>query len=456
MDFALPTARLYAMSHPIDAPTLETPADYQVKAILNTFSREQCGEQQLLARLAEVCREHPGAAWQALALLDQLHRRGVLTTELFRNIKSELNVIVFSSTGTYEAIASQKPNGHPVLRAVPSVNRTRRKRSAASSVIELDLPLELPGELPASANAMSFQPLRLGALLSDRYEIIEPVLAGSASVTFRALDRWRESLPEADRYVAIRWLDEHLQSDPHAVTALQNEYAHLKAIAHPNIPKVYDIHDSIGACSIVMELPAGEYLKSINERLAGRWRIAQAVTLIREIGLALMHAHAHDVVHGNLHPGNVLVTRSGEVRVYDFAQADAWANLAEGGQNRAQNGVALPARRYCSPRRLGSIDARIDDDLYSLAAIAYEVLCGHPADLASLSCSAWQQPSHATHLTRRQWRALKRALTATFAEHGSVSEWLSELGTDQAMPRLPALADIAVDVPPPGRYSVPR
>jgi hypothetical protein len=101
------------------------------------------------------------------------------------------------------------------------------------------------------------------------------------------------------------------------------------------------------------------------------------------------------------------------------------------------------------------MSARPDDDLYSLAAIAYELLCAQPLDTEAMRNSIWR-PREAKHLSWRQWRALKRVIAATPAERGSLSDWLIELGVNKGRASLPGSSHVETEMAPTNRYSVPR
>jgi hypothetical protein len=422
----------------LDAAALESAAEFKVQAVLNTFLRQRSNETEFIAQLVVVCRQHPEAAWQALSLLDQAHRRRALEPELYKVVKSKLNEIVFCSTGKYVAIPPQAPGEGPDLRAV-----VMGVVDESDAMIE---PIRVRSTPVESANAISFRPLRAGALFNDRYLIVEQIASGSASTTFKALDKQRDALRETERYVAIHWLDENLQADPHAIAALQNEYAHLQSIAHPNVPKVYDIHETPGERCIVMELLPGEFLNRIAESAGSRRLPATvALTIVREIGFALANAHQRGVVHGDLQLKSVLVAHSGEVRVYGFAQADSWVRAGASRDDASRTTMPAAMRRYSSPQRRNSAYAAASDDLYSLASIAYELLCAKPLDIGALR-GHWRKPDHAKHLSERQWRALRHGLADTAEERGcDVRSWLEELGMEQCRWRVPALAEIETE-----------
>ncbi|HTE42020.1 MAG TPA: serine/threonine-protein kinase [Steroidobacteraceae bacterium] len=258
---------------------------------------------------------------------------------------------------------------------------------------------------------------RAGTVLNGRYMLVEPIVSGSISAVFKALDYQRSALPQAERYVAIKCPQEALQHNPRTATAFQYEYSKAQSISHPNVAKVYDYYADQEQCFIVMELLQGESLDLILERIAPRrLPISRALTIIREVGNALAHAHERGVLHGNLYPGNITVLRNGELRVSDFGQAAAW-----------QPGVVQ--------------EMQPSDDIYNLARIAHELLCGCGPEYKDINMRAKDRPHYAKHLSNQQWQALQKGLSDSRLQRtAKVRTWLAELDLSGADIRLPELS----------------
>lgn len=390
----------------IDAAALESAAEYQVQAVLNTYLRQRSNVEQLLDQLAAICKKQPETAWHTLSLLDQLHRRRSIDTDVFHAAKEKINETVFCRTGKYVSITKKPLKRSPGRRAT-------------------DIAVAMDTRRPA--NAPSFDSLKPGSLLKERYLIKEQLELGNGSTTFRAFDLKRESLPEEERSVVIRWLDDSLQSDRHAIAALQNEFAQLQRITHPNIAKAYEIHCAPGQSFIALEWLKGDSLDRVMERAAPNGLpAALALTLIREIGFALAAAHDSGVVHGSLQARNVVFTDSGELRIYGFARADRWI-VAPGTLPKEH----MPTSKVASPR----------DDLHSLALIACDLLFGASGHEAVASLAAPPKYLKATEET--QWRALRDGLLGHRHKRVSIRTWLRELNVECAYWRLPALIEVA-------------
>jgi hypothetical protein len=436
----------------LDAAALESASEGQIQAVLDAYLGEQCSAEELTARLAAICTDQPNAAWHALSLLDQLQRRGILTRSLFQSLKEKLNEIVFFGTGRYFAIGTQSGSA---AEEIGSDRKDQVQPSEHASVAESN-PANLPPSepiragaaiLPHPANATPFDRVRPGAYLRERYLIIEPLFIDNASTTFKALDSQRHSLPEAERFVAIRWLEDRLQRDVSAIAALQNEYAILQGLAHGNIPKVYDFHDEPGERCIVMELPPGEFLNRIVERSVDRLlSIATALTIIREIGSALAHVHDRGAVHGNLHIGNVLVTQGGGIRIFGIAQADSWLGIGDL-PDAALWGLSSAARRHASPQRRRLECPSSGDDLYSLASIAHELLTGAIVNQEMLRANRSCPSGFNRRVSARQWQTLCRGLmNSSSLRCADIRAWLGHFDMERAHWRLPSLVELETDV----------
>ena len=132
-----------------------------------------------------------------------------------------------------------------------------------------------------------------------------------------------------------------------------------------------------------MELLEGERLGQLIQRAGGRLPRRYALAIIRDIGAAIAHAHSRGVVHADLKPHNIMITRDGHVRVLDFGSGavrpgEPWiSELSPGGDYRQ----ATPQYASCEQLQGWCADPR--DDIYALACMAYQLLAGkHPFDNA--------------------------------------------------------------------------
>ncbi|HEY7640265.1 MAG TPA: protein kinase [Steroidobacteraceae bacterium] len=261
---------------------------------------------------------------------------------------------------------------------------------------------ELPGlgrQPPAAP-----QPLAPGAILCDRF-ILERILGkGGTAVVFQARDM--TSIATApDLRVALK-APRHDRGDrTRAAARLRHEFQQATKLAHPNIVRVFDLHERGESSFITMELIEGRLLSTI----VRDWTMlprALANKILRSCALALDHAHEHDVVHGDFKPGNVFLTGDEEVKIVDFGAAAALS----GDSSRIPAGT--PA--YASPQVLSGEAPDRRDDVFSFACVAYELLTGqHPFQhRSSLEArDAGMTPARAWNLSAPQWLALLSALT---------------------------------------------
>jgi hypothetical protein len=182
-------------------------------------------------------------------------------------------------------------------------------------------------------------------------------------VVYRAVD------PVIEREVALKTLHADLPEDIAGEVRVRflREARSAGRLSHPNIVTIYDVGEEGGAAYIAMELLEGPSLQQI---LKERERIAfhSAADIIAQVADALHHAHQHSIVHRDVKPANVVVSRAGRAKLTDFGVAYVPAS------DVTQHGSALGSPRYMAPEQvLGQpIDRRAD--VFSLGVVLYEVL----------------------------------------------------------------------------------
>jgi serine/threonine-protein kinase len=189
-----------------------------------------------------------------------------------------------------------------------------------------------------------------------------------------------------DRPVAVKLLDVAATPDPSLVQFLDREARLVARLAHPNIVTVHDVGSDGGVPYIVMELVEGEDLRRRLE--SGPLAVPQVITITEQICAALAAAHAAGVVHGDIKPDNVMLTRAGLVKVCDFGIARL--NVA-GSQRASRSSVAVGTSEYMAPEQAtgGAVDPRTD--LYALGCVIYAMLSGRPPFSGDPARVLWQQ-----------------------------------------------------------------
>jgi len=211
------------------------------------------------------------------------------------------------------------------------------------------------------------------------YQIEEPIGAGGMGEVYRARDT------RLERTVAIKVLPEHLSMTPEARQRFEREAKTISRLSHPHICALHDVGREGEIDYLVMEYLEGETLA---DRLArGNLPQDQALRHGAEIAQALDTAHRQGVVHRDLKPGNVMLTKSG-VKLLDFGLARATAAVVTDASSltalptRAsltQEGTILGTLQYMSPEQLEGREADPRTDIFALGAVLYEMASGKRA-----------------------------------------------------------------------------
>lgn len=204
--------------------------------------------------------------------------------------------------------------------------------------------------------------IKVGMYINDRYEIIDKVGSGGMADVYKA------KCHRLNRYVAIKVLKAEYSSDKNFVSKFRNEAQSAAGLSHPNIVNVYDVGEDNGLYYIVMELVEGITLKRFIER-KGHLEIKEAVGISIQIAQGMEAAHANHIIHRDIKPQNIIISREGKVKVTDFGIAKAATS-----NTVTQN--AIGSVHYLSPEqaRGGYSDER--SDIYSLGVTLYEMLTG--------------------------------------------------------------------------------
>jgi serine/threonine protein kinase len=190
---------------------------------------------------------------------------------------------------------------------------------------------------------------------------------------------WRAHDPRLKRDVAIKILPLVFAGDPDRVHRFEREAHAASALNHTNIVSIYDVGREQGFYWIVSELVEGETLSDLIKR--GPVPLKKLVDIGAQICDGLAAAHAAGIVHRDLKPGNIMLTRSGRVKILDFGLAKQRHPLSGTTQTSDLTGAGLVMGTpgYMSPEQVRSEDVDARSDLFSLGAILYEMLAGKPA-----------------------------------------------------------------------------
>ena len=204
--------------------------------------------------------------------------------------------------------------------------------------------------------------LKPGMILCDRYEILDVVGAGGMSIVYKARDH------RLNRNVAIKVLKPEFSNDKNFVTKFRIEAQASAGLTHPNIVNVYDVVDDEGIYCIVMELVEGITLKQYIEQ-NGRLNMETAINFSIQIASGLEAAHENHIIHRDIKPQNIIVSKNGNIKVTDFG-------IAKAATSNTIASSAMGSVHYISPEqaRGGYSDER--SDIYSLGITMYEMVTG--------------------------------------------------------------------------------
>lgn len=204
-----------------------------------------------------------------------------------------------------------------------------------------------------------------GLILDNRYKIISKIGVGGMADVFKGEDTL------LGRPVAVKILHSNFAGDDDFVARFKREAQAAGKLSHPNIVSMYDVGFDQGYHYIVMEYIEGETLKEYITRHE-RISIDNAVKFTIAIAEGLEHAHAMEIVHCDIKPHNVLITKQGRIKVTDFGIARAM----NAGTTMMYTNSIMGSAHYLSPEQASGKPVNGSTDIYSLGAVLYEMLTG--------------------------------------------------------------------------------
>jgi len=261
--------------------------------------------------------------------------------------------------------------------------------------------------------------LKPGSILKNRFILEKKLGHGGMSVVYRALDLRKQEANNRNPYIAIKLLGDAFKNHPQSIRVLEHETQKIQSLAHPNIITVYDFDRDGDAIYMTMECLEGQSLDSLIRDHTTGLSIEKALPIIQSMGRALFYAHSKNIIHSDLKPENVFITKDNIVKVLDFGIARA--KKVPEKNNTPKNaysdfdggnlGALTPS--YASPEMFDDADPDQKDDIYALGCVTYKLLTGrHPFND--------KQSNHARddgmalkkidELSRKQWHTLASSL----------------------------------------------
>ena len=204
----------------------------------------------------------------------------------------------------------------------------------------------------------------VGKTLINRYEIVERVGVGGMATVYKAKDN------KLNRYVAVKVLKDEFATDQEFIKRFQIEAQSAASLSQPNIVSIYDVSNEGSIHFIVMELVEGRTLKDIVQK-EGRLDWRKAAKIGSQIAAGLYTAHKNHIIHRDIKPHNIIITKDGIAKITDFGIAKAASSSTINAKSSSLGSV-----HYFSPEhaRGGYTDEK--SDIYSLGIVLYEMVTG--------------------------------------------------------------------------------
>ena len=201
-----------------------------------------------------------------------------------------------------------------------------------------------------------------GIFLGKRYEVLSKIGAGGMADVYKGKDHM------LNRYVAIKVLKKEFKEDENFVRKFRSEAQAAAGLIHPNVVNVYDVGEDRGLYYMVMELVEGITLKEYIDkkgRLSHKETISIAIQMCTGIGVA----HAANIIHRDIKPQNIIISKDGKVKVTDFG-------IAKATTSNTISSNAMGSVHYTSPEQARGGFSDQKSDIYSIGITLYEMVTG--------------------------------------------------------------------------------
>ncbi len=204
--------------------------------------------------------------------------------------------------------------------------------------------------------------IKLGMLVGGRYEILEKIGTGGMSDVYKAKDR------KLNRLVAVKVLKQEFVENKNFVSKFRVEAQAAAGLMHPNIVNVYDVGEENGIHYIVMELVEGITLKKYIEKKS-RLTTKEAISIAIQVAMGIEAAHNNHIIHRDIKPQNIIISREGKVKVTDFG-------IAKAASSNTITSNVMGSVHYTSPEQARGGFSDEKSDIYSLGITLFEMLTG--------------------------------------------------------------------------------
>ena len=204
--------------------------------------------------------------------------------------------------------------------------------------------------------------VKIGMMIGNRYEILEKIGTGGMSDVYKA------KCHKLNRFVAIKVLKQEFSENANFVSKFRIEAQAAAGLMHPNIVNVYDVGEENGIYYIVMELVEGITLKKYIEKKA-RLSYKEAVSIAIQVSMGIEAAHNNHIIHRDIKPQNIIISKDGKVKVTDFG-------IAKAATSNTITSNVMGSVHYTSPEQARGGYSDEKSDIYSLGITLFEMLTG--------------------------------------------------------------------------------
>ena len=204
--------------------------------------------------------------------------------------------------------------------------------------------------------------IKIGMMIGDRYEILEKIGTGGMSDVYKA------KCHKLNRFVAVKVLKQEFSENENFVSKFRVEAQAAAGLMHPNIVNVYDVGEENGIYYIVMELVEGITLKKYIEKKA-RLSYKEAVSIAIQVSMGIEAAHNNHIIHRDIKPQNIIISKEGKVKVTDFG-------IAKAATSNTITSNVMGSVHYTSPEQARGGYSDEKSDIYSLGITMFEMLTG--------------------------------------------------------------------------------
>ncbi len=353
--------------------------------------------QKIRSIIAELLENDPHTIETILLTLDNAFREGLIKSSTYDSLTTDVDHATSADEPTEWSAATRE-------------QFSDNHAEADNSLLTED-DTGYPDERPPPKNhasppeAVEIAP---GTLLKNRFELMSKLGAGSMADIYEAIDRRKQEAGATDPRLAIKVISKAYSTHPGAVETLQREALNSHGLIHPNIIRVFDFDWDGNRFFMTMERLNGRSLAAmLDEHRLQPLTFDLAGEVIEGVCRGLSYAHERGVIHADIKPGNIFVSPDEPIKILDFGIARV---SGEEGDTLVA-GAHTPA--YASCEVLEGSEPTQQDDIFSLACVAYRMLTGRKAFGSHTALEAERRhitPQRIEALSPSQWQALERSL----------------------------------------------